>query len=87
MGARSECESIAGVKVQFAPSADNWIVGEVERRTHASAGELRTIVVSADRALQDRARHRGAEKLSPWAFARMCKASRTNRARHATDVE
>jgi len=56
------------VEVRFAPSADDYIVelcAELQ-------GQRQVIVVSADRALVDRARHRGAARLSPWQFAEHC---------------
>jgi predicted RNA-binding protein with PIN domain len=56
------------VQVRFAPNADDYIVelcAELEGQRHV-------VVVSADRALVDRARHRGAARLSPWQFAEQC---------------
>jgi hypothetical protein len=35
-------------------------------------GARRVVVVSADRQLCDRARNHGAERMSPWDFARAC---------------
>ena len=58
----------ARVLVHHAASADDWIVAECQSRRRAT----RVVVVSADRALIDRARHHGASRLSPWAFAALC---------------
>jgi predicted RNA-binding protein with PIN domain len=60
------------VQVRFAADADDCIV--------ALCTELRgrrlITVVTADRSLTDRARHRGATRLSPWQFAEQCSAPR-----------
>lgn len=60
------------VQVRFAPDADACIV--------ELCAELRgrrwVTVVTADRSLADRARHRGATRLSPWRFAEQCGAPR-----------
>jgi len=57
------------VDVRFAPDADEYIVSEC-----AALGSVRSIVVvSADRALCDRAANRGASRLSPWKFAEQCR--------------
>jgi hypothetical protein len=53
------------VPVHYAPNADDYIVALCAEL----AGGRDVIVVSADRSLIDRARHRGARGLSPWAFA------------------
>jgi predicted RNA-binding protein with PIN domain len=54
--------------VVFAPSADEWIVARVRE-----AGDpTRVAVVTADRRLAGRARHRGARVLSPGDFLARC---------------
>ncbi len=58
----------AGVQIRYAPSADDYIVAvcaDVQ-------GRREVVVVSADRALLDRCRHRGAARISPWKFAEQC---------------
>jgi hypothetical protein len=61
-----------GVQIHHAPDADDHIV--------ARCGELcierDVVVVSADRSLVDRAKHRGARASSPWSFARGASGSR-----------
>ncbi len=56
--------------VVFAPSADEWLLKEVRQ---AEAPESLT-VVTADRKLADRARHRGARVVSPRAFLSRCQS-------------
>ncbi len=53
------------VRAVFAPSADEWLVEQV--RAHAEVA-----VVTADRKLAGRARHRGARVVSPREFLRRC---------------
>ena len=55
-------------RVVFAPSADDWLLAAV-RDTDDPAG---VVVVTADRQLADRARHRGARVVSPRAFLARC---------------
>jgi hypothetical protein len=57
------------VRQVFAPSADEWLVRRVKQ---APPGET-VAVVTADRQLADRARHHGAEVISPRAFAERCR--------------
>jgi len=57
------------VRVVFAPSADAWIVRAVRER-RADFG--RVLVVTADRALGNRARSRGAEIVSTGRFVERC---------------
>lgn len=57
-------------RVVFAPSADEWLLAEV--RDAADPSDL--VVVTADRQLADRARHRGARVVSPRAFLARCEA-------------
>ena len=56
--------------VVFAPSADAWLlaaVGDAE-------DPARVVIVTADRQLADRARHRGAQVVAPRAFLARCSA-------------
>ena len=55
-------------RVVFAPSADEWLLAEVRQAEDPSA----VVVVTADRQLADRARHRGAQVVSPRAFLARC---------------
>jgi len=52
----------------FAPSADDWLV----KRVRASEAPACLAVVTADRAVADRARHRGAQVISPRSFLARC---------------
>jgi predicted RNA-binding protein with PIN domain len=61
----------AGVRVVFAPSADDWIVDTVKRRSE-ELDEIR--VVTADRALANRVRSRGAEVVATDRFLASCHA-------------
>ena len=54
----------------FAPSADDWLLAKV--RTSQAPACL--AIVTADRAVADRARHRGAQVVSPRSFLARCKA-------------
>lgn len=54
--------------VAFAASADDWLLAEVRRRVP----EEQVCVVTADRKLADRARHRGARLVTPRDFVRRC---------------
>jgi predicted RNA-binding protein with PIN domain len=56
------------VQVRFAPDADDCIV----ELCAELRGRRLVTVVTADRSLGDRARHRGAARLSPWKFAEQC---------------
>jgi predicted RNA-binding protein with PIN domain len=56
----------------FAPSADTWLVDRVRRDEEPD----RLRVVTADRQVADRARHRGAQILSPRAFLARCAVPR-----------
>jgi len=62
----SECKG--RVRWVFAASADEWLVQQV--RAHAQVA-----VVTADRKLAGRARHRGARVVSPREFLRHCRGS------------
>jgi hypothetical protein len=54
----------------FAPSADDWLVAQVR----ASPAPDCLAVVTADRAVAGRARHRGAQVVSPRAFLARCRS-------------
>ena len=56
------------VQVVFAAPADDWLLAEVRAR----AGKAQVAVVTADRPLADRARHRGAKVVAPRDFVRRC---------------
>ena len=53
----------------FAPSADDWLIEQVK----ASPEPDCLAVVTADRAVAGRARHRGAQVVSPRAFLARCR--------------
>ena len=59
----------AGPQVVFAASADDWLLAAVRRAPEPS----RVVLVTADRQLADRARHRGARILGPTAFRERCR--------------
>jgi hypothetical protein len=52
----------------FAPSADEWLLA----RVRSAEDPARIAVVTADKQLADRARHRGAKVYSPRAFLDRC---------------
>jgi len=52
----------------FAPSADEWLLA----RVRAAGDPGRVAVVTSDRKLADRARHRGAQVFSPRTFLDRC---------------
>ena len=56
-----------GPESVFASSADEWIVARLRE-----PGSGRVAVVTADRQLADRSRHRGAEVVSPLRFLARC---------------
>jgi len=58
----------AGPRVVFADSADDWLVAAVRSAPDPS----RVAVVTADRQVAERARHRGARVMGPATFARLC---------------
>lgn len=71
-GARCSVPAEASrVRVAHAPSADDWIVREV--RTASAPGAI--AVVTADRQVRDRCRHRGAQVVSPLVFLARCDRS------------
>ena len=57
-----------GVRCVFAPSADDWLLA----RVRGSADPGRIGVVTADRKLADRIRHRGAQVIDPRWFLKQC---------------
>jgi len=64
-----EAELPPRVRQVFAPSADDWLVRRVKEMPRGEA----VAVVTADRQLADRARHHGAEVISPRDFANRCR--------------
>lgn len=60
-----------GPRVVFAESADEWLLAEVR----ATPEPGRIAVVTADRRLRDRLRDRGAQVVSPSAFAARCRGA------------
>jgi predicted RNA-binding protein with PIN domain len=66
-----EPERESGPQVVFAASADDWLVRAVREAPDPS----RIVVVTADRQLADRARHRGARVVGPIAFRERCGGS------------
>lgn len=60
-----------GPQVVFAASADDWLLAAVRR----APDPARIVVVTADRQLADRARHRGARIVGPTAFRERCGGS------------
>ena len=58
----------AGPRVVFASSADDWLLRQVREAPEPG----RVAVVTADRQLADRARHRGAQVVAPRVFLERC---------------
>ena len=58
-----------GPRVIFAAPADDWLLSAVR----AAADPARVAVVTADRRLAARARHRGAQVVAPGLFAARCR--------------
>lgn len=58
-------------RVVFAPSADEWLLASVREAAQPDS----IVVVTADRQLADRVRHRGARVVSPRVFLARCAAS------------
>jgi predicted RNA-binding protein with PIN domain len=54
----------------FAPSADDWLLARLRQESDPS----RVAIVTADRAVAERARHRGAQVVSPRTFLDRCRA-------------
>jgi len=65
--------SDAGPRVVFAAPADDWLLATVK----AAANPQRVAVVTADRRLADRLRDRGAQVVSPSAFAARCRTAQS----------
>ena len=61
----------ATTRLVFAPSADEWLLAEVRAAENPGALAL----VTADRKLADRARHRGARGVPPRDFLARCPAA------------
>ena len=59
-----------GTRVVFAAPADDWLLAAVR----AAPDPARVAVVTADRRLASRARHRGAQVVAPGIFAARCRA-------------
>ena len=72
-GAEAEIASLRP-RVAFAPSADDWLLAEVR----GAADPASVVIVTADRQLADRARHRGAQVVSPRAFLTRCPGKGTD---------
>ena len=66
-----EPESTAGPRVIFAAPADDWVLTAVR----TAPDPARVAVVTADRRLAARARHRGAQVVAPGVFAARCRAN------------
>ncbi len=66
-GGEAEAASLRP-RVVFAPSADDWLLAAVRDAADPAA----IVVVTADRQLADRARHRGARVVSPRTFLARC---------------
>jgi len=64
-------------EVIFAPSADEWLM----RAIRAAEDPSRVALVTADRQLADRARHRGARVVEPATFVARCREDRRHKAR------
>jgi predicted RNA-binding protein with PIN domain len=60
-----------GPRVVFAATADDWLLTAVRD----APDPARVAVVTADRRLAARARHRGAQVIAPGAFAARCRVS------------
>ena len=71
-GARGaeDAETRGGPRVVFAASADEWMLAALR----AASDPSRIAVVTADRRLADRARHRGARVVRPTEFAARCRS-------------
>lgn len=66
-----ETGDASGPRVIFAAPADDWLLTAVR----SAADPARVAVVTADRRLAARARHRGAQVVAPGAFAQRCRAT------------
>lgn len=68
-----EAPSPGRARVVFSSSADDWLLAAVRDRAEAAEVAL----VTADRKLAERARHRGARVVAPREFVRRCLQPRT----------
>jgi predicted RNA-binding protein with PIN domain len=66
-----ETGDATGPRVIFAAPADDWLLTAVRN----APDPARVAVVTADRRLAARARHRGAQVVAPGAFAQRCRAA------------
>lgn len=66
-----ETGDATGPRVIFAAPADDWLLTAVR----SAPDPARVAVVTADRRLAARARHRGAQVVAPGAFAQRCRAA------------
>ncbi len=66
-----ETGDASGPRVIFAAPADDWLLTAVR----SAADPARVAVVTADRRLAARARHRGAQVVAPGAFAQRCRGT------------
>lgn len=71
----AEPDGSAGPRVVFAAPADDWLLATVK----AAPNPQRVAVVTADRRLADRLRDRGAQVVSPSAFAARCRNGEKDR--------
>jgi len=69
---RAESDA-SGPRVVFAAPADDWLLTAVR----AAPDPARVAVVTADRRLAARARHRGAQVMAPGVFAARCRAAQS----------
>ena len=67
----SDLSESPGPRVVFAPSADDWLLLQIRE----SPAPGRVALVTADRRLADRARHLGAQIVSPRSFLDRCHVS------------
>jgi YacP-like NYN domain-containing protein len=64
-----ESEHAGRVRSVFAPNADEWLLARIRERDPAQVA-----LVTADRRLAARARHRGVDVVAPAAFLARCRA-------------
>lgn len=69
-----DAANAAGPRVIFAAPADDWVLTAVR----AAPDPARVAVVTADRRLAARARHRGARVVAPGVFAARCRSAQTD---------
>ena len=68
-GTEDEVDPAGRPRVVFADSADEWMLAALR----AASDPSRVAIVTADRRLADRARHRGARVVRPTEFAARCR--------------